>query len=407
MQRTAIRRPHALAVDVHRVDGGGRRSRFRVVLRRLGVLVMVVTASAVVAASAAAAPSSGVVGHLYVNDNTTGVNTVAGFDRHADGSLTPLAGSPFSVGGTGTGHGVASQGSLQLSGDGCYLLAVDAGSNQISVLRIKPDGSLQVADVVSSNGVNPVSIAVHGNLVYVANASPTAPNYTGFTLNAGGHLSALAGSTVTLPNASQPGDVLFNGDGTKLVGTRVNTSLIDSFTVGSDGLLTAAAGSPFAAQGLGPFGSEFRPTNSTQLFVSNAHDGPGNGSVSAFAVAANGTLSSIGASPFPNNQTAPCWVEITHDGQFLFAVNTAVSTISSYSIAANGTLTLLSNTTMNAAAHGPEDARLSPDGSTLWVVDTASNAISGFAVNGGTLTELNSSPTFGPAGAAPTGVVIT
>jgi hypothetical protein len=40
-------------------------------------------------------------------------------------------------------------------------------------------------------------------------------------------------------------------------------------------------------------------------------------------------------------------------------------------------------------------------------VDTASNAISGFAVSGGTLIELGSSPTFGPAGAAPTGVVVT
>ena len=76
-------------------------------------------------------------------------------------------------------------------------------------------------------------------------------------------------------------------------------------------------------------------------------------------------------------------------------------------VAANGSLTLLGNTTMDAIAHGPEDARLSPDGSTLWVVDTASNAISGFGVSGGTLTELGSSPTFGPAGAAPTGVVVT
>jgi 6-phosphogluconolactonase (cycloisomerase 2 family) len=348
-----------------------------------------------------------VVGQLYVNDNTAGVNTVAGFDRHANGSLTPISGSPFAIGGAGTGHGVASQGSLQQSADGRYLLAVDAGSNEISVLRIKPHGQLQVADVVSSNGANPVSIAVSDDLVYVANASPTAPNYTGFTLNAGGHLSALAGSTIALPDASQPGDVLFNGDGTKLVGTRVNTSLIDSFTVGANGRLTAAAGSPFAAQGLGPFGSEFRPTDPTQLFVSNAHDGASNGSVSAFADAADGTLTSIGASPFANHQTAPCWVEITHDGQFLFAVNTAVSTISSYSIAGSGALTLLANTTMNAAAHGPEDARLSPDGSTLWVVNTGSNAISGFTVNGGTLTELGSSPTSGPAGAAPTGVVLT
>jgi 6-phosphogluconolactonase len=305
------------------------------------LLVVLATAALAAAAAAGGASSSDVVGQLYVNDNTAGVNTVAGYDRHQDGTLTALPGSPFAVGGAGTGHGVASQGSLQRSADGRYLLAVDAGSNQISVLRVKPNGSLQIADVVSSNGDTPVSIAVHGDLVYVANAGAAATNYAGFTLNGGGHLGAIPGSKVSLPPDSQPGDVLFSGDGSKLVGTRVNTSLIDSFTVGADGLLTAASGSPFVAQGLGPFGSEFRPTNPTQLFVSNAHDGAGNGSVSAFSDAANGTLTSIGTSPFPNNQTAPCWVEISHDGWFLFTVNTAVSTVSSYSIATNGSLTLL------------------------------------------------------------------
>jgi 6-phosphogluconolactonase len=371
------------------------------------VLVVLATAALAAAAASGAAPLSDVVGQLYVNDNTAGVNTVAGYDRHQDGTLTPLTGSPFAVGGAGTGHGVASQGSLQQSADGRYLLAVDAGSDQISVLRVKPNGSLQIADVVSSNGDTPVSIAVYGDLVYVANAGAAATNYTGFTLNGGGHLGAIPDSTVSLPLDSQPGDVLFSGDGSKLVGTRVNTSLIDSFTVGADGLLTAASGSPFVAQGLGPFGSEFRPTNPTQLFVSNAHDGPGNGSVSAFSDAANGTLTSIGTSPFPNNQTAPCWVEISHDGQFLFTVNTAVSTVSSYSIAANGSLTLLGSTPLNSSPRGAEDARLSPGGSTLWVVNTGSDSISGFSVDGGTLTELTSSPTPGPTGAAPTGLVVT
>jgi hypothetical protein len=234
--------------------------------------------------------------------------------------------------------GLASQGALQQSSDGRYLLAVDAGSNQISVVRIKPDGSLEPvgAGPVDSNGANPVSIAVHGNLVYVANAGTSTStgetNYTGFTLNPGGHLRPLAGSTVTLPDNSQPGDVLFNSDGTKLVGARVNTSLIDSFTVGPDGLLTSATGSPFAAQGLGPFGSEFRPTNPNQLFVSNAHNGAGAGTVSAFNDASDGTLTSIGTSPFADNQTAPCWVEISHDGNYLFTVNTASKTISSYSV---------------------------------------------------------------------------
>jgi len=374
---------------------------------RFGLLVGLATAVSAFAAIGAPAASD-VVGYVYVNDNTTGVNTVAGFDRRADGTLTPIPGSPFADGGAGTGHATASQGALQLSADGRYLLAVDAGSAQISVLRIRPDGSLQIADTVSSNGVNPVSIAVHDDLVYVANADPASPNYTGFRLNPGGHLRAIAGSTVSLPAGSQPGDVLFNGDGAKLVGARVASSLIDSFTVGDDGLLTAAPGSPFAAQGTGPFGSEFSPTNPAQLFVSNAHNGPGNGSVSAFNDAADGSLSSIGTSPFPDLQTAPCWIEISHDGQYLFTVNTAVSTISRYSIAANGTLTLLGSTTLNnPSGRVPEDARLSPDGSTLWVVDAGADAVSALSVNGGTLTELPSSPTPGPAGAAPSGIVVT
>lgn len=79
--------------------------------------------------------------------------------------------------------------------------------------------------------------------------------------------------------------------------------------------LIAAPGSPFPAQSLGPIGSEFRPTNPSQLYVSNAHAGAGNGTVSAFHVSRNGVLSSIGDSPVPNGQTAPCWVEISHDGR--------------------------------------------------------------------------------------------
>ena len=89
-------------------------------------------------ASAGASPQSGVTGQVYVNDNTAGVNTISAFDRHADGTLTQVPGSPFATDGAGTGGGIGSQGALQESSDGRYLLAVDAGSNQISVLRILP-----------------------------------------------------------------------------------------------------------------------------------------------------------------------------------------------------------------------------------------------------------------------------
>jgi 6-phosphogluconolactonase (cycloisomerase 2 family) len=350
-------------------------------------------------------------GDVYVNDNTASSNTVAAFHRTADGRLVALPGSPVATGGAGTGTGTGSQGSLQSAFDGRYLLAVDAGSNQISVLAVGRHGIPYPVPggTVASGGTEPVSIAVHGDLVYVANAGATGSNYTGFRLGWDGRLHALPGSTVALPDGSQPGDVLFNATGTRLAGTRVNTSLIDSFTVDRTGRLHAAPGSPYPAQGVGPFGSEFRPTDPNQLFVSNAHNGAGAGTVSAFHLGRDGALHAIGASPFADDQTAPCWVEISHDGRFLFAVNTASSTISSFAINGDGTLTSLGATPFAGSPTGlaPVDARLSPDGRTLFVVDQGADQVSAFAVHGGRLTELPSSPSALPAGAKPFGIVVS
>jgi 6-phosphogluconolactonase len=379
--------------------------------RTAALVLGLATATALaVPAAASASPSSDpspVVGHVYVNDNTKPVNTIGAFDRHADGTLTPEAGSPFTVGGMGTGAGLASQGALQFSADGRYLIAVDAGSNQISVLRVHSDGSLSrvPGGVVSSRGGLPDSIAVHGDLVYVANSGAGHSNYTGFWFLRG-HLFHIPGSTVTLASAAAPGDVLFNATGTKLVGTEVGPSVIDSFTVGFGGRLTAAPGSPFKAQGLGPFGSEFSPANPDQLFVSNAHNtATDSGTVSAFTDSPSGTLSSVSGSPFADDQMAPCWVEISHDGQFLFTVNTATGSVSSYQIAASGALTLIGSTPISGTMVGAVDARLSPDGRFLYVDESAVGRVAAFTVNGGSLTELGTSPFALPAGAAPAGIV--
>ncbi|HMJ40194.1 MAG TPA: beta-propeller fold lactonase family protein [Verrucomicrobiae bacterium] len=365
-----------------------------------------------------ASAASDVVGHVYVDDNTAGVNTIGAFDRHSDGSLTPMAGSPFAAGGAGSGTIIGSQGALQLSDDGRYLLAVDAGSNQISVLRVLPDGSLHSVGggPVWSGGVEPISIAVRGSLVYVANegdkATGTGSNYTGFRLNAGGHLVPLTGSTFDLSSTANPGDILFNSTGTNLIGVEVGTTdastfRIDSFVVGVDGRLTPASGSPFAAQAAGPFGSEFSPTNPGHLYVSNAHGGAGNGSVSAFNVTPSGSLSSIGSSPYPDGQTAPCWVEISHDGNYLFTVNTGSTTISSYNLLADGSLSYSSTAAFKSGAGiRPFDARLDPNGTTLYVVDAAIAKVSAFAVAGGTLSELAQSPFALPTGTTPFGIAV-
>ncbi len=400
------------AVRAGQEPSGGRHLRVRKpVPVALGLAVVAAAWVAIPVSASASAHWSQVVGHVYVNDNTAGRNTIGAFDRHADGTLTPEPGSPFTAGGAGTGAGLASQGALQISPDGRFLIAVDAGSNQVSVLRIGPGGSLRLVrgGVVSSGGALPVSVAIHGDLAYVANSGAGGSNYTGFRLGHNGRLWPVPGSTVTLPDGAQPGDVLFNGTGSKLAGTRVGTSMIDSFTVGRDGRLTAAPGSPFAAQGLGPFGSEFRPANPNQLFVSNAHNvGTGSGTVSAFRDSGNGALTPIGSSPFPDLQTAPCWVEISHDGRFLFTVNTASGTISRYLIRHSGALRLLGSTPVKSAGGvGAVDARLSPDGHFLYVDESKIGAVGAFAAHGGRLAELGSSPVSLPHGATPAGVVVT
>jgi 6-phosphogluconolactonase len=360
------------------------------------------------AGSASASTTSPVVGYTYVNDNTAGANTIAGFDRHADGSLTPIPGSPFAAGGAGLGSGLASQGAIQVTSDGRYLLAVDAGSNQISVLRITAGGvPVPVGRPVSSGGIQPVSVAVsQAGLVYVANQGNGGSGYSGFRLHLDGSLTPIPGSTVTVPDGSGVGDVFFNATGNHLVGTRTGTSQIDSFVVLPGGRLLTAPGSPYTGQGLGQLGAEFSPANPSQLFVSNAHNGAALGTVSAYRDSFFGKLTSIGSSPYADGQTAPCWVEISHDGRYLFTVNTGSGNISSYAINQDGSLALIGSFAITGGG-ADIDARLSPDGRYLLVDGAGHNFVSVFAVSGGTLTEVSSSPTPLPVGASSSGIVNT
>ncbi len=124
--------------------------------------------------------------------------------------------------------------------------------------------------------------------------------------------------------------------------------------------------------------------------------------MSAFRVNSSGVLFSIGASPFPDNQTAPCWVEISHNGKFLFTVNTASGSISRYRIPTSGRLQLLGSTPLSTSSAGAVDARLSPDGRNLYVDHSKADSVAELAVSGAALTEIGVAPL--PAGAAPAGI---
>jgi hypothetical protein len=147
-------------------------------MHRVRTLAVAAALAAALLVLAAPAMASGGKGAVFTLTNAASGNEVAVFDRASDGSLT--AAGTVATGGNGTGAGLGSQGALVL--DGRRLLAVNAGSNTISLLHVGRRGNVRLADVEPSGGVGPISVTVHGKVVYVVNAGDAthAANIHGF-----------------------------------------------------------------------------------------------------------------------------------------------------------------------------------------------------------------------------------
>ena len=200
-----------------------------------------------------------IVGHVYTLNNDGNSNGVVILNRLADGTLSEMTGSPVATGGKGlvvpSGGDLDSQGPLRIHGK--HLLAVNPGSDSIAVFEIAPSGTLKpvAGSPFPSGGSHPMSLAVHGDIVYVANqavpfANPRGvPNITGFRLDKVGRLTPIAGSTIEFPFGEGPAQVEFNPAGTVLAitaGFQTDGS-VRSFAVQSSGLLKEGPGSPFTA----------------------------------------------------------------------------------------------------------------------------------------------------------------
>jgi 6-phosphogluconolactonase len=331
-------------------------------------------------------------GAVYVMTNQV-ANAVAVFKRAPDGTLSPAG--MFSTGGSGNPVAqpgdpptdpLASQGSLILSEDNRFLFAVNAGSNEISALAVERAG-LTLVDKVASGGVRPISVTVHGNLLYVLNEGGT-PNITGFIVSNEGELSPLAGSTRPLSggSAADPAEVSFSPGGELLVVTEKATNIIDTYTVGGDGLASGPLPNP--SNGLTPFGFAF--DRRANLIVSEAFGGaPNQSAVSSYTVSEDGTLSVVSGS-VPDFQTAACWVVITNNGRYAFVSNTGSGTVSSYKLGAQGNLSLINPVAANTGpGSSPIDMALDNSSRYLYVHAAGLQAVASFRVEAdGSLTPI-------------------
>jgi len=317
-----------------------------------------------------------VVGAVYAMTNDSSSNEVVMLNRDNTGILT-FAGL-VSTGGTGSGGGLdplTSQGSLVLSENKRWLLAVNAGSNDISVFRVLPQG-LELVDRVDSGGAFPVSVSIFHDLVYVLNA--VTPNITGFYLSHTGQLIPLDNSTRMLGSGafSQVG---FAPRGEWLVVTDRAENEILVYSVGPNGL-PALTPVTSISNGAVPFAIIFDEQGT--LLVAEV----GSGAVSSYSILHNGTLDVISSS-VANGQVATCWIAGNNRGD-VFTANTGSQTISAYKVkAGKGKLELLDAT--SGVGNRPIDMAISVNGRFLYALDPADGGIDMFRIErDGRLTDL-------------------
>jgi 6-phosphogluconolactonase (cycloisomerase 2 family) len=307
-------------------------------------------------------------GAVFTISNELEGNRVLAFARGRDGSLGEQVAYP--TGGKGTGDSLGSQGALVLTDDHRFLIAVDAGSNEISSFAVS-GAALELRDRVSSGGVRPVSVTAREGLVYVVHAGGT-NDVVGFAMDRRGHLHALPGAQHALSAESVgPGQVELSPDARELVVTEKMTNKIDVFRVGAFGRLDRAVFSDAAGQT--PFGFEF--TKRGDIVVSEA----ATTSTSSYAIGKRGARLITG--PVSDTQMAPCWVAIGRDDRHAYVANAGSASVSSYAIARNGEITLEDARAGELGEGGrPLDMALSANGRTLYVLDRGNASVASFDV---------------------------
>lgn len=329
-------------------------------------------------------------GMVYIMTNSAEGNQIAAFRRRPDGLIS--LNNFYNTHGRGTGtrevssatpndgiDPLASQGSLVLLKNQNLLFAVNAGSNTISSFKVSYKGELSLVDVVQSGGLQPNSLCVKNNLLYVSNVGSNKndfnSNITGFYIDNEGHLIKIPHSTRALstPNA-QPSCIIFSLDGRQLIVSELTTNRLSVYHVNRDG--TTSYPIVNNSSGLGPFGSTF--VLSDILVVTEA----GTSAMSSYNTSLNGLLGVISGS-VKNGQQLSCWVAATPDGKYAYTSNTGSRTVSLYRIHPNGSLDYIDSiysTPEDSNLGAPIDNGISLDGRYLYVLNGNQGSISVFEI---------------------------
>ena len=326
-------------------------------------------------------PMSGTAsGAVYVQTNAA-PNEVIAFRRADDGSLERIGTEPTGGEGDGSRH-LTSQGSVVLTGDGRHLLVTNAATNDLSVLTVVADGSIELRERVNT-GAAPKSVAEREGLVVVLNTGE--PALAAFRLHAEGIEAVEGGDQALEASDADPAQVAFSPDGSMVVITERATNSIVTYEVTPDG--TFGASSEIASEGPTPYGFAF--TSGGTLIVTEAF-GAQKGAAAASSYSIEGGSLVARTSSVGNGRSEICWAVVTPDDRFAFATNFADGAVSRFAIASEGSLSLDDATAgiSEEGMPGLRDEALSSDGRFLYAIDADGGRVYGWSVDADGTLEL-------------------
>lgn len=318
---------------------------------------------------------------VYVNGNVgtvSDVNAVYGYSNDGAGILTPLPGSPYLTGGTGSAPATGTSLGLQTDDDqqiitnaaGTQLFTVNMFSNTIAVFNINSDASLSPILGSPFNGGGPQTASL------------------GLFDNALGNGKGLL---VAVNKASDP-----NQSSTKLPN-------LQTFTVAADGTLTHNAGSQ-KQFGVGASPSQAAIGPNHLVFAMEFAGGalpPVVSQIDSYRIRRNGTLALNNSVQVPPG-TAVFLGEAVHPTQnILYAALPADNKVAVYTFDSTGILTF--STTVADPGVLACWVFVSPDGKHMYTGETMSNSVGVFdltdPLNPVALQSLPLSTTFPSSGA--------
>jgi len=303
---------------------------------------------------------------VYTNNNNYfAANTVSAYLVKANGGVEELKGSPFSTGGEGNG-GNGYIPAVRIGVCQKFLFASNDYSGNISGFAINPlTGHLKVVpgspftiDGTDSDGI-PLAITTDCKYVFAGDLNSNL--IFAFHVSANGKLVPVKGSPFSVPD--QPGVLKLSPHDRFLAVTFNNLQAVGMYSVGSQGALTAVAGSPFSAspdsEGLGATdincGIRF-------LYLPESVD-----KIDVFSIASNGALTLTSGSPFISPSRNNVAV-LSPNSRFLFTSNEAAG-VNSFRVLSGGNIENVPGSPFDAGLSSSGGVSINNAGTLLFVSD--------------------------------------